>query len=709
MESKAYIEYFHYDSRITEVDMLITDPLSRIKDWSVGGLLGYKDDNKKTNLERMYSLYKFDDYPDESKEQFEINKTSDITTISSMMENQLPSFIPKYNKLKLGTALMIPQSRIQTGIDITRNTEIIKEEYPFVVVDAVKKIIRDSRGTYKHRSYEDNTVYIRVFVYSKALAVSNDSIDGKLINISQFINSVNINKSKSAGSFNIVMSPIPAKHIDGHWEIDVEDRLYSDLIMSVDAFNISMRSGEYIGNVISDRDVVFISLTQQDDSSLKFDMNDIVIGEDILGKMSFDMIGIVNTITRPYIAGSGEVRLDVSGEDLMSLLNTDGSGIHAQRYISSGKMYEDVDYNSGLVRFRGQYVSQLQLKDLSVKDQILFVIDYMSKTKLCKSSLFSFIENKRKLKMSAQDVVLVPLPVENIWSIVDVVVDDEASKRRAFNANVGNSFNPLISQIRNICIEPFVEFYGDTLGNKYYLIARKSPYTKKAIEYYIDNDMTIIIDDSDISEEALQYDTRVYTWYKIDNKFIYNVFGEDMKWLIPAIMFEEYADIWGDRPYRVANPYIDMSMKADNGEDDVLGRKMIQQSLEDIRRIISCNAYLPFSRTGKLTIRGRRGIRVGMSLFNRSTGEIFHVQAVSNSAAVGENITNSTTVSVDRGIVVDDLDKYFSIIDMKINDLKKDEDAATYINDTLRSWKVNKDVFKDMRNKVMVNRGGVRV
>jgi hypothetical protein len=80
--------------------------------------------------------------------------------------------------------------------------------------------------------------------------------------------------------------------------------------------------------------------------------------------------------------------------------------------------------------------------------------------------------------------------------------------------------------------------------------------------------------------------------------------------------------------------------------------------------MVDCYAYMPFTRTGTLTIRGDRRYRKGLIVYHEPTDEYFYVDSVAQSFRSDAMSTDRTTIlNVSRGMKKSYIDMYFNIIE----------------------------------------------
>ena len=250
---------------------------------------------------------------------------------------------------------------------------------------------------------------------------------------------------------------------------------------------------------------------------------------------------------------------------------------------------------------------------------------------------------------------------KGIWQITNLIIEESIKHRYLVDSSLSSMSGSILNFVRKVCQNDFVEFYGDTYGDRYYWTARKPPFNKKSIlsALYGDeknpNPFIANINDIDVIEESLSYadDKDIYTWFHFTPKLgIFSNNNDYAMFLFPPKVFDEYVKIWGNKPYQTVNNYIPYDLSIKNEKDQKSLVTVEKQAFEDLRYIIESNIYLPFTRKGTITFFGDRRIKLGNFIRYQPTGEIFYVDSVSQSFAVTENgIQRITKINVSRGMV----------------------------------------------------------
>ena len=351
-----------------------------------------------------------------------------------------------------------------------------------------------------------------------------------------------------------------------------------------------------------------------------------------------------------------------------------------------------------------------------------------------------------------------------IWQIVKMVMDSDVANFLNYDPSLASMQGGLSSFVNRICQRPFVEFAGDTFGDMYYFTVRRPPFdrehmlaalaelnllgnNKKYIElqeqYYNLSENTqdspeaqellaqmnemknrYVINPRDVINSTIDWDNGdAYSWYQL--YVMYEIGAQDdLKYITPAILFPEYAALYGSRDLSVQSPYLSFinagtqdALKKTGRSDSADNR--IRSSIKELKYLIESNAYNPFTRKGTVTLVGNRKIKRGtfVSLNLEGVEEIFYVEGVSQDYSINNNSVSRTTTlqlshgmvksyiigvgdGANQGAIVNDwkgqrvgthkLISYFDIIDF--GDTKKDLNFDNW-KDGVSTWKVNRDVF----------------
>lgn len=352
-----------------------------------------------------------------------------------------------------------------------------------------------------------------------------------------------------------------------------------------------------------------------------------------------------------------------------------------------------------------------------------------------------------------------------IWQIVKLVLDSSVANLLVYDTTISSMTGTLIGFFNKACQRPLVEFSGDTFGSQYYFIIKKPPFDRKNMIHYLSNFNLLdnfktkeyndandhyvnllsdkrandnkskfyktvlsssfkkfeiiknryVIMTNDIINSSISFNTEnIYSWYQL---YVTYELGEPdmLKYITPAILFPEYAALWGSKSLVIQSQYVNfinaaVRDKIERGKESEYGNSEARSALEQLHYLIESNAYNPFVRKGTITITGNRKIKRGTFISVNLEGvmETFYVDAVSQNYSVENNsIVRTTTLSVSHGMVSDFIEpkgnkkiSYFNIIDF--GNYEKDKSSLNMGNwhNVIANWKVNKEVFNFFLHKL---------
>jgi hypothetical protein len=205
--------------------------------------------------------------------------------------------------------------------------------------------------------------------------------------------------------------------------------------------------------------------------------------------------------------------------------------------------------------------------------------------------------------------------------------------------------------------------------------------------------------------------------------------ANELKYIIPAVLFPEYAAIYGSRDLSIQSQYRSFNkafIKDELNEKNKSqqGDAEVRHSIHDLKYIIECNAYNPFTRSGTIQIAGnrriKRGVFIRIQAFGSDFPEIFYVDAVSHDYSVtSAGVNRTTTLSVSHGMIerymfegehlpkytdsgkyIPEGISYFNIINFGDYENSKDKITMDSWMNIISSWKVNIDIFRFFLRKM---------
>lgn len=232
-----------------------------------------------------------------------------------------------------------------------------------------------------------------------------------------------------------------------------------------------------------------------------------------------------------------------------------------------------------------------------------------------------------------------------IWQIIKMVSDQYSLSQNINDATFSHSQGSLMNYIQNVVQAPWLQFWGDTVGDQFYFFTRKEPFDYNGWTEL--PTMRTIYANEVLSDDLKWYDGDVFSWYQIIPRGSFLGQQNLIFAYITAVFFEEYAEIWGSKPNIQVSNYVNFTK--------IRGQSsMNKKAIEDLRYMVESNAYLPFTRQGTITVRGTTTIKRGYKIFYHPTGEEFYVDSISTRYQSGENDDNFITVlQVSRGMKIE--------------------------------------------------------
>lgn len=613
---------------------------------TVDDFLNFSGDSNISNEKRILSSYT----PEEKKE---------------WVEGAAPSMIKK------GSTVVTPLNKFITERQLIygKNQILIQKDFN-AYFSEYQKILKDNDGYQKssvlvsqiNRGLIDAQIIninVRVWIYSKVL--------GELIDISPLVSSCSTSKRADIGNFAITLSP--ARKM----AFDVEYQSSSNEKGVVNVFNIfSNRGGlisDYFEKYIQYNDLVFIrfeSLEMEKDE-IGYESGQVLRlsslanptkepGDNPAWYRVWDMIGFVDTVSSSVNFGYTDKNVTISGRDFMKLLIEDGAYFYPYKYMSGGenKSIWMGNEDSGVFKRNvltgayDEYFFNYELKD--IRGYLGFVINHLSNLGVIPDDVFgSYGERRSKLNkvpgLREQDRKL-----KGVWSIVKLFVDENLEDR-AFSGDLGNPDGTLLEFFNRACQRPFVEVIGDTWIDTFNFTVRQPPFTGSAIRSVInDHNNYITIENKDLLDMNLSYDTTYYSWYQVTpSDTVIGEVGKVTAAFIPIIFLPQIAAVFGNKKLQISDIYIYVgSLKGQEQVGDI--GVLTYAVLSDLLFLIESTAYLPFTRRGTVKVNGDRRIKVGSFVRIDSTDELYYVTGVSNNLSISSSIERTTTITVERGM-----------------------------------------------------------
>jgi len=641
-----YIKYEYLDTEITSLSKFIDANLSLIGSYAgrVKDLLLYEDENNKSNKDRIW-----DTYTDAEKKIFrEVYDKNELDFI------------------KVGTIICIPKSEIKNEVAAIQGKDLFTETTSFLgfwqekLLDFINNPLNRPVQELTSTSSQLN-LNCSVWIWVRSL--------NKILNVSQFIFTLNTTVAGQVGSFNLELSSF--ENLSDIINLGSEVISNFHIGSYQDKDDVKKEKVPFFMKYLQQNDIVFIRFEQLEleEESRKFSESSFEIGKDQLPdkpengdrkRRFYDMIGLIDTVSESTSQLSPESTISVSGRDLTKLLIEDSNYFFPLMFVEdSTNLFVNLDesnkwFKRSFATNKYEYVFSYSLR--SIKDTLSFIINQLSNLGILPNNidLFSaYGDDRSKVYelINGSKEYYNYVESNGIWQIINLSIDDALANRVLADSSITKPDGPILSQFNKICQEPFVEFWGDTYGDKYVFNVRQPPFTKKAITDFLDTNEIITI--TDYESKNLVWEDQFFSWYQLTPRGSF--LGQESRTALaylPVVYFPQFADMFGNHSMNVESNY--SSRRALFGLKDKDNVNQYRRAaIEDLVYMIECNAYLPFTRRGTIVLPyGDRRIKRGTFIRFAPTSEIFYVDSVTNSLTnFDNNVERTTTINVSRGMV----------------------------------------------------------
>lgn len=523
-----------------------------------------------------------------------------------------------------------------------------------------------------------------ILLHSKTLSDLGNT-NGKLINITKHVSNVTVNSGDNGANFSFDLASVNSIYSEFNQKWEKNKFEESNLIYKIRSKFINdkerLNDKEIIVNAesteqpyllndffydknISENDVVFIIF---DDIKIDEDSEGFINPIKLKG-INFDFIGLVDEVPIDVLPAAPSYTISVTGRDFSKVFIEDNT------YIFPIQVAEiDVNNNNNSIfnnvkdeittksigrLVNGQLFIFNNLVDNTLEDQFSFIINVYSHAQIVSDSLFTWVSNPTTSRSyrNIGDVKdknfnkLIESPLPGIWKIIKLTIDKTVDTYRLVDPSLGIGEGSMMNFINKICDGMFVEQLMDTYNDSFHIVVRKKPITKDLYNKLT----TASLKQSEVSKiNSLSYNKEVYSWYRLtpQNYFINN---SNQKIPFPAILFEEYAEIWGQKALDKSTNYVNFFQSVtEKKQKDSKTDDLFQRVKEDLRFLIEGHSYLPFTRKCTIELSNiRRDIKKGMRVYVELTNEYYIVDSVTHMASVSEESTDQYSIlTLSRGMI----------------------------------------------------------
>jgi len=376
-------------------------------------------------------------------------------------------------KIAVGTVVYIKQEWISLENLVQSNITITKSNSIQYFAPILRHLTNDPGfvPAIYNRGVDAKQIYpqLNIWLWSRALHLQG--FPG-WINITNDIVSATTNISLDAGgNFSITL---PAKISDStviqtdNGVVNLgsvnKSKVYSD------GENVSSEYTQplfYYQQLIHQNDLLLISFEELDidnDSS------------QIPSNKWYDMIAMVDVVGKDITAATNESSISIRGRDLIKVLTDDNSyfnpySIGHSQSIYGGKLSDRM--------LNGEFKLLSAVIPRTIQQQVEFITNRIASIGYIPDEVFSQWNNKTQVVTS--DLIKSTKRTNGIWQIIKVFVDDNVRQLRIIDDSIMNPKGNILQLFQKIAQRPFVEFFADTYGDKYYLNFRQPPVTQDAV------------------------------------------------------------------------------------------------------------------------------------------------------------------------------------------------------------------------------------
>lgn len=717
-------KYYKYPvTKDTTVSELISGKISLFKgyenDLEIIFLL--EENNGVSNLDNIYRRY-----TDEEQKEYELDY------IGGRLE-----------LIKSGTTLFIDESKINTELVTVEGSNLFIEDAKFFqgyFPESLRSIQNNegNRKVQEEQGFENQVPVAQLKNYNASVWIYSKALD-QIIDVTPFLYNLSTSSSmdEGGGSFNLTLDGF--SNLEDVASIGADEYVNIHHLEQRDQGSVPI---SYYAKNLAHKDLVFIRFEKLELETQRTGKasQDLIVGEGKIAKNVYDMIGLIDSVVESVNPATNDKTVSIDGQDLTKLLSDDAAYFYPIMFADGADTLlfntQDDDKIFKRTFITGNYESFFTYLERSVRDSIGFVINQLSNLGVVKDSLFnSYVDNDdetgelndkrtKVIRILNDEDYIGYTEANGVWQIIDILTDPALENRRQVDSLLVKSEGTLLDFMNTICQKPFVEFYGDTYGDKFAMIARQPPFSQEAILTWLNQNNVIEINSQDIYSMNLSWETEFYTWYQIEpnNSFLGYDKYTSLSY-IPIIYFPTIADTFGNHRYTISDSYIAKAALI-GSQKDLLVDPFRSAVVEDLSWVIETTQYLPFTRKGTITIAGDRRIKKGTWIYLKPTNEICYVKQVQQSMVSSRNtIDRTTTLTLERCMVRDFIrekiiqtDKgvvkasYFNIIDTEtikrqinkqFTETQNEVTTSTKSSNitTKKNFDVNKDVFDFFINR----------
>lgn len=638
--------------------------------------------------------------------------------------------------VSIGAHIYIPINAYNFPYTYQSNATVTKTNYAQYFPPIIKRLTtdpgyvraEDNRGSV----YKNIFPQVTVWIWSRSLYLSSPESWGWM-NVSKDVISVNTDGDIAGvgGTFTLDIAPINGVSVltdDGVVHNVPLGRYSEEAALSTSTkpqlyktFNTNsvgsetIRKKMYYESLLFTNDLVFIAYEK-----LKIDGDfDIT---DVANKW-YDFQGMIDVVETDVSGEGNEVKITIRGRDFSKAMMEDNSYFNPYSIGHINSLYGGTP---GTRFLNGEFQELSTVLARSIQQHTEFILHRIASIGYVPDDIFNSFCNLTEVTTYSNQIK----PAKGIWQLIKVFVDDNIRDLRLVDDSISNPNGNILDLISKAAQMPFIEFFADTYGDKYYLILRQPPFTQQAMRdmvssHVIDEDFSqfedqtlgsatvgsadytmnkyleysndyykrmrtieqkglkdksknqrlamiektnrnklsteivdvvktifpgvVNIEELDVLSDSLRYSNESYAWYKLTDRG--NFAGQSVGLgEIQSIYFDDLAQVFGNKLLEVTCNYSDYKFFLSSSTDKDKG-SYAEQASQLLTFLIETNIYLPFTRTGSITINRDRRIKKGQWIYYRPTQEYYYVDGVSHNSNISKDKIDATTsIQVSRGM-----------------------------------------------------------
>ena len=399
-------------------------------------------------------------------------------------------------ELSAGTVIFIPTDKVEIRDRYESNLTSIKVNANEYFPQILRQLTVDPGfvPAYKNRGLTAKDIYpqLKVFLWSRSKYLERESDIG-FLDITKDISACEIsNHIKTGGDFNISLSGVgyQLNKIEGESTATVSkmvsmsgpDEVLSSNINREVAFTEKgdvasefKRNIPYYQRIAGKNDMIFISYEK-----LNIDGP---IDQNIEGKW-YDMIGLVDHVMVDTSAESNEQTVTIRGKSLIGALEDDNSYFNPYSILHASSSYGDNPYINGRY-MGGEFHEIAAITARSIKDSLEFIYSRIATIGYVPDDIFAAFEDKTvssyRKTLGEDGPSEIVTDVKGVWQIMNLFIDSSISDLKLVDDSISNPSGSIFDLILKTCQDPFVEFFTDTYGDRFWMIARKPPFERESV------------------------------------------------------------------------------------------------------------------------------------------------------------------------------------------------------------------------------------